>query len=392
MMLFCIIFIFATARINATGSTAQQIIDFNDKNFKNVGFYHILASGFHYESIVDSQLRFINRTDIKDVLDTIFYVAVGADNASFVINDAKFQRIEVEAPVGNEEDTLGALHRFCQTHPTSNVLFFHNKGSEEYYYSNLLTREALDCFVLNRNCLRTLNDHDVCGMRASPYPFIHYSGNFWWARCSYVKTLISPLSAHRNATFIEVSKQLSKCSGHDTRLFAKQWIGTAPTVKVADCIPAMVDSTYLYGNHIDQNLLTMCPSLRSGATSFGHACQTASTFTDAPHFQTAFQLATKQEGGCRDRSKDIELRTRLWYGQNASTYIEWMERFDDPSKLKDNIAVRPSNSKQVYYYTEGQMRAIPNIDVFNSLHLDFDHVTVLVPEEMQRYPVGPDMR
>jgi hypothetical protein len=40
-----------------------------------------------------------------------------------------------------------------------------------------------------RDCVKALQDHDACGVNWRTTPSPHFSGNFWWAKASYVANL-----------------------------------------------------------------------------------------------------------------------------------------------------------------------------------------------------------
>ncbi len=93
---------------------------------------------------------------------------------------------------GQEMRTLSKLYNFCRANPTYKVLYFHMKGGSNPLLHNQQAREVLGAFTLNPSCIDALDNFQTCGWRLSPVPYIHYSGNFWWARCEYVSGLVDP--------------------------------------------------------------------------------------------------------------------------------------------------------------------------------------------------------
>jgi hypothetical protein len=61
------------------------------------------------------------------------------------------------------------------------------------------------------------------------------------------------------------------------------------------------------------------------------------------------------------------------------------------TELKEGDAVRPLDTRQIYYYTKGILRPIPNIDAFLKLGLDFEKVVVIHPYEINNYTIGSDI-
>ena len=166
-----------------------------------VAFYHIFTEG-NFHDIVAEQVRHIENSGLLSIIDNVFYATVGKGGQNFTINIEKFKFMRYHGEVGWETPTLKLLFDFCTNNIDDKVLYFHNKGSfHEHWNMNTNFRRMLNCYVLSPQCISVLDNHDTCGLRASPVPGIHYSGNFWWARCSYVNTLIDPSSYDTNVTF-----------------------------------------------------------------------------------------------------------------------------------------------------------------------------------------------
>jgi hypothetical protein len=75
------------------------------------------------------------------------------------------------------------------------ILYFHTKGSSK---EKLGTRKEWDTTmsytVIEKweNCLKVLETHNCVGSYLRGVNFkktLHFSGNFWWARCDYIKKL-----------------------------------------------------------------------------------------------------------------------------------------------------------------------------------------------------------
>lgn len=106
----------------------------------------------------------------------------------------------------NENETLHRMWKYCDSLKHSeNVLFLHNKGITHVervlktghvdIYANVQAwRHLLSHFNIQRfrDCIRGLDNHDAvgCGLAVIPYKF--FSGNIWWSRSDYIKTLPDP--------------------------------------------------------------------------------------------------------------------------------------------------------------------------------------------------------
>lgn len=217
----------------------------------------------------------------------------------------------------------------------------HTKGSYSPTQINIRLRRQLDCFVLNPQCLDALvrDDYDVCGYRASPWPHLHWPGNFWMAKCSYVRKLVDPLALETNETIRTALEALRNelglpdwCKGPSLgldRFFAETWIGSAPELKPADCLPDEVGRKYMYGYDIPiEAARPYCPNMnpewRAGKVSsrgnFGAKCRNATMLVHPEWFR---DLIKRREYKDCYKLEWTEGRTQLLYGQGATLMRRW---------------------------------------------------------------------
>lgn len=165
---------------------------------------------------------------------------------------------------GDELLTLDSLYTLCRNNNQSYVLYFHNKGS--FHCGQKDFRDALNCYNLNPHCITSLaNGYDLCGMRISPLPAPHYSGNFFWARCDYVSKLMDPLTSQKNKTFAAIKNNLTdsiqrpclKVAMGYGRAFSEMYIASALVFSASDCLTTVKDNYHnkTYYNH---NYLSGC--------------------------------------------------------------------------------------------------------------------------------------
>ena len=224
----------------------------NIKPTINVGFYHIYTNGPYYKSIVRDQIRHLNDSGVLKLLQSVHYVSVGHDSINFSINHEKFVKVE-SFKYGYEDLTLDILQRYCGKYSKSNVLYFHPKGSFHPSGENENIRNLLEHFAINTKCIEALDRYDTCGARFSIFPTPHYIGNMWWARCSYVNTLVSPLSMGKNITLSKLTQSIFHEKVFDgkawfaglERYFSEHWLSTGTSMNPADCL--FFDKKWLYG-------------------------------------------------------------------------------------------------------------------------------------------------
>ena len=137
-------------------------------------------------------------------------------------------KIEIEVFENNnfEFNTLISLQTHCNFNPHGVCLYYHTKGTSRKRDTNIDSwRECLEYFNLDRwkICLDKI-ETDGCDISGALYvhwfEFLDYrfekyfSGNFWWAKNSYINTL----------------PNLSKIVNDDpsNRTSAEMWIGMSP--------------------------------------------------------------------------------------------------------------------------------------------------------------------
>ncbi len=353
-----------------------------------VAFYNVYAGRTVCGDIIQTQVRTIERSGLLDKLDHVFYTTSGEHGEHVAIgNSSKFVHLVHFGEKGGELQTLHLLYKFCQSNPTSKVLYFHNKGSYHYNTENQNFVELLNCYVLNPHCIEALDDHDTCGWRISPKPYPHYSGNFWWARCDYVRKLIDPAAAVNNRTFIEAANHMNDCIGIIGRHFAETWIGTGPALHPADCMNSTIDSSYVWGYKVPAAAKAFCPM--HGA-SIGLPCQTASTLTNVLDFKATLMRmsALVPPGRCRDNENDIVKRSQMMYGEDPHTFMKWMDALHAPLKLPENALVRFDDGTQVYVNKMDVLRGVPNLKTFMTFGRDFDETKILYAADRPYYKIG----
>jgi hypothetical protein len=104
-----------------------------------------------------------------------------------------------------EFPALQGAWQFCQqTKDVSSqaILYLHSKGSTKQHWQGdeFTWRQIMSNFALRnyKSCLANLGcGYSTCGSALqkgllTQTPWMHYSGNFWWARCDYLVGLDSP--------------------------------------------------------------------------------------------------------------------------------------------------------------------------------------------------------
>lgn len=101
-----------------------------------------------------------------------------------------------------ELQTIASIYEWCNDHPTALAAYIHDKGSRmspddsNRFMRQWDWRRVHEYFLLEvpQGCFKALQSgaYDTCGAEKRERPVIHYSGNFWWARCDHVNRLEHP--------------------------------------------------------------------------------------------------------------------------------------------------------------------------------------------------------
>lgn len=151
---------------------------------------------------------------------------------------------------GWEDLTLSSLLRHCHRHPNATVVYIHNKGSYNMNPNNAKTRELATKAVLSDAC-RDMHPFNVCGLRFSIIPYMHFSTNMFAARCDYVQHLVPPshysdlreylcralLATHNDQECNMTLYHDDKANGYG-RYAMERWLLSHPMVRPCDVLRA----------------------------------------------------------------------------------------------------------------------------------------------------------
>eukprot|EP01039_Chlorochromonas_danica_P002146 gene2146-2341_t len=366
---------------------------------KVIAFWHIFTGGTHFKSIVHAQAKAINDSGLYDHLDHIYYTVVGSTHQNVSLSGNKYSLYKNHGRYGNEVQTLKLVYDYCQGHAKQSsssgagagagsnvkILYFHNKGSFHPTPENRQLRQVLDCFVLSPDCLSVLDDYDTCGMRFTPLPYLHYSGNFWWSTCNHINKLIDPAAVWKNVTFlINTYKQLqiplpshltnsTTISSKDLmfhedwcigtgRYFAEAWIGSLPTYRPADCMRSSVDKRYITSYYDLPEAASVCPRpFNNRSKSDEKLCGLSEFVNNGSYFWEGLESTYHrhiQHGDCKDMA--ILTRTLDWYGQPATLLYQMLV-------LPSNILFRANGWSDLFYSLNGKYYEVPNAEVMQAL-------------------------
>jgi len=145
----------------------------------------------------------INKSGLLEKVENIFICFVGNNeipiDESDLIPYNGYEKIKLVRTSDNlidyELPTLQFMYEFCKTNINIDILYLHTKNVGKEI--NLCIEDQIE-YMLYFNvikwseCLNNLIEYDTCGVDLRDFPTLHYSGNFWWAKSSYLVSLPSP--------------------------------------------------------------------------------------------------------------------------------------------------------------------------------------------------------
>lgn len=221
-------------------------------------------------AVISEQQAALRESGVEQAAAAVHYTVLGAQWEELVLEPtAVYRKTSSSGPQGSEGLTLQLLWEHCTRAPSDKVLYIHSKGSYHIWPENELFRKALMQGVLHPCCLeaiqgrelkngvgvdgqtRSFEDmgsgaHDVCGLRYSPLPHVHFPGNMWWARCDYVRRLIPPVQFQAEMENVARSAYRADPSAWNESMHAwrgiqryalEHWVGSHPSLRAVDTLP-----------------------------------------------------------------------------------------------------------------------------------------------------------
>ena len=157
-------------------------------------YYHIYAID-GVEFIIDEQLSLIKKHfDFPYILNVGISIAEDNTSIDYIIN--KFEKIRDVRCKGNEFVTLDLIEKDKEKFGDSDyILYIHTKGASKQNLENVVSwRHLMNYFNIEKykNIFKIFEktDYNTYGvLLGKSGKWKLYSGNFWWAKASYLKTI-----------------------------------------------------------------------------------------------------------------------------------------------------------------------------------------------------------
>ena len=158
---------------------------------KNITVYFHLATIGEYQLIYEELINQVIESGLINKIDNLFTCTVGDGNLNPIYHD-KIKTIKVGNVQDFEFPTLEKIENdISLTDDNIKILYFNGLGVTGNSPYKKSWRNYLSYFniILHDECIKSLNNYDVCGVDWRTNPIPHFSGNFWWANSKHLKTL-----------------------------------------------------------------------------------------------------------------------------------------------------------------------------------------------------------
>jgi len=166
----------------------------------NIIFIHIaLLNG--WDEIINKYILLIQNSGLLFRVEKIYLCFIG----EFAKINLDFKKeilekiiiIHVDMNLESFElPTQKLLYDFCCNNKEYNVLYIHTKGVGKEINPCIEDWINYMLYFLIENhvdTLEKLQKYHTAGVDLREWPTLHYSGNFWWAKSSYIATLPDPV-------------------------------------------------------------------------------------------------------------------------------------------------------------------------------------------------------
>ena len=184
-------------------------------------FIHSTNISITKTEILDKLIANLQTNNIFEKLDFVFI-----NNIGDALDEAKYTQISNKIKIVNysrdtnlfENCTIKQIIAFSKLHPDYKVLYLHTKGvsytKNHYFYPGIISWIDFVLYSLVShfdNCIKLLDKYNYdtvgCNFREKEVNPRHYSGNFWWAKASYLQELPScDFTDKYDAEFLILSK------------------------------------------------------------------------------------------------------------------------------------------------------------------------------------------
>lgn len=166
----------------------------------NVIYIHVCCIN-NYEEVFRYLLNSIKECGLYNNINEIRCCILGQFNDSLFDDEKIIIRATSNDISLYERYTINIIHSDCKNE-NMNVLYLHTKGVTRQ--NNIFVKSWVNYLVYfniyhHKLCLELLESNDTVGVNLQNEPKLHYSGNFWWSKSSYINKLTRCIDYSYNA-------------------------------------------------------------------------------------------------------------------------------------------------------------------------------------------------
>lgn len=206
---------------------------------KNVCYLHACNINFGLD-ILKSMIDHLKKSNLYDILESINICLVGYTLPS-IIENLKNYDTKISLCFYNPNPKLyeyPCLNKLWEKSKEEdcNILYMHTKGAnsindeKENEWRKYLLYFMVDKF---EDCLTRINNYNFDTVGCDMIKNVHYAGNFWWSKSSYIRKLDSPMKYLNN---IEFYNKISENNYSINRFHAENWLLSNKNVKSSNLI------------------------------------------------------------------------------------------------------------------------------------------------------------
>lgn len=236
---------------------------------KNRAYYHVfMTDDLSWSYIFIHQMDSLINSGLISKLDLLVVVCVGGEESKKhmigllgyynhlfktpislyyfdkTYNDEALKQLDQASGFITETKTLEIIWNDSKaTTEPFNIVYFHSKGvtaiervlktGDYARFVNYLSWRKFNewsIFDKHEDAINLLNDYDAIGSNYSAWPTPHFSGNMWWTRSDYIKTLENPEDQEWWTKYKKNNEEAF--SWLPDRLNGEMWIGSGDNVKL----------------------------------------------------------------------------------------------------------------------------------------------------------------
>ena len=177
-------------------------------------FYHIFICN-NSELVIEDQIKKLQKLKSENT-DINFFVNITPSSDKSSLDSDLYEKIlELTSSISHypqnhfELSTLSLLYEHAKSNPDDLYLYVHTKGvtrindkeNGDYSYKNVENwRNIMEYFCIEnwQFCVNKLDKYDLVGCNYIPHSILgvpaHFSGNFWWSKSEFIRSLDDPKS------------------------------------------------------------------------------------------------------------------------------------------------------------------------------------------------------